>query len=606
MSTSFPAPNPLPTLVPDNCSTGASGKRQRVILLCLIALPALAVGLWLRMTKRPWEGSLARKATKGIPLKFEELIHVQLWWAGAVVCGLLALALLTSFWWMKWARFGTVEPAPPVLFRDPGSPGVGAALWRRSHRWLLLALVGLALMVRLPRMERGIDRDEQDTMHRSMIGYININQTGGPVGKPVIHPWKMTVWECSQCNNPFLFSIAARCTLRTWQACTGAEPWRISLSALRLPALLAGLLGLVVLVRIGGIAGSPALGLLAGLLGALHPMHVEFSTQARGYGMVLLFVPLAMAGAWQGLRTGRWRHWMTLGGSLLGLLSANPGSIYFAASLGICLTAFLLWRLRRDPRGAALTALTRWLLCSVLAGILYLPLILPALPQAMAFLKNMKGALDGMWVQITWAWYGAGICYPPMEIATPWLKSGKKAWDFMRQGYFQTEPLTALLLVTAVPLLLWCGARWWWKQPGFRPLLVASIAAPLTAYFAHRSADSPFLYHWYLIYWLPPALLLNAAALQQAGYGVARHWKKPGFKAVPALAYLMLFVFTIKPGQGRILWTRLPPGPEVYDRGRYRLTTYPDGITTRLQMSPPSRSREPRQRAAEMDPRFKH
>jgi hypothetical protein len=575
------------------------------MLLCLIAWPALAAGLWLRTTRRLWEGGLARKAAKGIPLKFEEPIHVQLWWAGAVICGLLALALLTSFWWMKWARIGIAEPAPPVLFRDPGLPAGDAALWRRSHHWLLFALVALALVIRLPRMERDIDRDEQDTVQRSMIGYINVSQTGGPIGKPVIHPWKMTVWECSQCNNPFLFSIAARCTLRTWQACAGAEPWRISLSALRLPALLAGLLGLVVLVRIGVIAGSPALGLLAGLLGALHPMHVEFSTQARGYGMVLLFVPLAMASAWQGLRTGRWRHWMSLGGSLLGLLSANPGSIYFAASLGICLTAFLLWRLRRDPAGAALTALTRWLLCSGLAGILYLPLILPALPQALAYLRNMKGALDGMWLQMTWAWYGGGLCYPPMEITTPWLESGKNAWDFMRQGYFQTEPLTALLLVTAVPLLLWSGARWWWKRPGFRPVLIASIAAPVAAYFSHRSADSPFLYYWYLIYWLPPALLLTAAALQQAGNGVAHRWNKPRLKAVPALAYLMLFVFIIKPGRGRILWTRLPPAPEVYDRGRYRLMTYPDGITTRFQMAPSSRPRDPHHPAEGLSHRFK-
>jgi hypothetical protein len=156
--------------------------------------------------------------------------------------------------------------------------------------------------------------------------------------------------------------------------------------------------------------------------------------------------------------------------------------------------------------------LTRWLLCASLAGFLYLPLILPALPPAVAYLKTMKGPLHGMWVQMTWAWYGGGLCYPPMEITTPWLDSGKTAWDFMRQGYFQTEPLTAIFLLGIVPWLLWSGVRWWWNQPGFRPLLAASLAAPVTAYFFHRSADTPFLYHWYLIYWLPPALLFMAAS----------------------------------------------------------------------------------------------
>jgi hypothetical protein len=570
-------PRHVPSTALPDAAPDAAMARQRLFWRLGLGVPALVIGLWLRFSQHPWKGLPAKKLAKGLRLKFDEMVHIQLWWAGAVICSVLVFALLTSHWWLKWARL-----------KDPGNLAVlpeNAGPASRPGKKYTLCVIGvllLAFLMRLPRMERGIDRDEQDTVRLGMIGYIPLDATGKPEGPPVVHPWNITVWECTLGNNPFLFSIAARCSVRTWQACTGAEPWRISLSALRLPALLAGLLGIAALIRLGTMAGPPGLGLLTGVLGALHPMHVEFSTQARGYAMVLLFVPLAMIFAWQGLRTGRWKHWLGLGGSLLGLLAANPGSIYFAAALGIFLTGFLILQAWRDPAGTALCALTRWLLCATLAGLLYLPLILPALPQATAFLKTMNGPLHGMWMQVTWAWYGGGLCYPPMEITTPWLDSGKTAWDFIRQGYFQTEPLTALFLVVIVPWLLWSGTRWWWSQRSFRPLLLAGIAAPLTAFLYHQSADTPFLYHWYLIYWLPPSLLLIAAALLQAGKKTAAWTGAGGWSTVPVVAYLCFFCWLIRPGIGRIIWKGGPvPQPEVYDRGRYQWTTTPDGTTYR-------------------------
>ncbi|MDB6069689.1 MAG: hypothetical protein JWL81_860 [Verrucomicrobiales bacterium] len=534
------------------------------------------LGVVLACAEKPWAGPGARHLAKGRALRFEEIVDIQLWWAGLSVFIGLGLMLALSGWWMKAARVGLPEPGIGLA-----APLRNAKPWTRPHSWALAGILLLGLAFRLPRMDRFMERDEQDTVRRSMIGYVPLDREGKPEGPPVVHPWSMTVWECAQSNNPFLFSIAARVTARTWQFLSGAPPWSVSLRALRLPSLIAGLLGLAALVRLGKMSGDPHLGLVAGLLAAVHPMHVEYSTQARGYGMVLLFVPLAMAAIWQGLRTGRWSAWWAGAAALLGLLSANPGSIYAAVCLGVFLTIFILAKWRSHPETAPLS-LARWFIASGTAGLIYLPLILPALPQAIAFLKTMKGSLDGLWVLMTWSQYGAGICYPPMEITQPWAQSGKDAMDFLRQGYFSTEPVLAIFLAIAIPWALWRGIRWWRGQSGFGPLLAASIAAPLAAWLMHRGPDTPFLFHWYLIYSLPPLLLLIAAALREAGGKCATITNRPWTAALPVLLYLTVFLAINRPGPGRIFWWgHQSTGAEIYNRGKYEWTTLTNGITYR-------------------------
>ncbi len=567
--------NPVSASLPTD--DGPVLRRRRLFYKIVLAVVAGGMALFLRSTQWPWKGSGAKRAARGKEMRFEEMVEIQLWWAVAIIAGLLGLALVTSPWWMRWARIGN-DSGPPT---EPNKQ-LGYMPWRRKFTWLLAGILTVALVSRWPRMDRFMERDEQDTVRRSMIGYVPLDAAGQAAGEPVIHPWALTVWECRSANNPILYSVAARASVRAWQGMTGAEPWRVRLEALRLPALGAGLLGLGVLAWLGWLMGRPEVGLGASLLGAVHPLHVEFSTQARGYGMVLLFTPLALGWAWLALRTGRWRHWLALGGSLWALLAANPGSIYFAGALGVALTISLVLRCRRDTSGTAGMSLTRWFLAAGLAAICYLPVIWPTLPQALPYLKNFKGELDGMWVPMTWSWYAGGMCYPPMEMTEPWLAGGNTAWGFIRSGFFQTEPLTACFVLFMVPAVLWMGGCWWWRKEGGRPLLLACVAAPLMAYAVHRSAETPFLYHWYLIYWLPPALLLTAAGLWQVGQRGAAWSGRAWMALVPAGIFLAIFAAINLPGPGRISWLGFASnGPEIYIRGRYQWITHPDGITYR-------------------------
>ncbi|MGI8602016.1 MAG: hypothetical protein ACR2OZ_03350 [Verrucomicrobiales bacterium] len=72
--------------------------------------------------------------------------------------------------------------------------------------------------------------------------------------------------------------------------------------------------------------------MIALFFGALHPMHMIFSTQARGYALVLLFSSLLPGLAWIALEQGKWRHWWVVAGCFFGCLYSFPGSFYFVAS----------------------------------------------------------------------------------------------------------------------------------------------------------------------------------------------------------------------------------------------------------------------------------
>ena len=82
-----------------------------------------------------------------------------------------------------------------------------------------------------------------------------------------------------------------------WLLVTGQEPGELSLRSLSLLAAVAGVAALTAAVaRLGG----RATGLAAGLLTATNPLVLEYSVEARGYGLALLAVALT------GLGLARW------------------------------------------------------------------------------------------------------------------------------------------------------------------------------------------------------------------------------------------------------------------------------------------------------------
>ena len=69
-------------------------------------------------------------------------------------------------------------------------------------------------------------------------------------------------------------------------------------------------------------------GFLAGLLLAVHPWHVRFSVEMRGYSAMLLALTLGVIFLLLGLRDGRWRWWLASAAMNLWALLAFAGCLY--------------------------------------------------------------------------------------------------------------------------------------------------------------------------------------------------------------------------------------------------------------------------------------
>lgn len=130
-----------------------------------------------------------------------------------------------------------------------------------------LALFGLAVLIRLPGLGRSLFYDERFTANHFTGSFL------------------AAVLTQKQANNHPLASLLA------WLATELLG--RGDALALRAPSVLVGALAVVATGWLAGRRASAVVAVLAGLLALVHPAHVGFSQEVRGYALVLLFAPLA-------------------------------------------------------------------------------------------------------------------------------------------------------------------------------------------------------------------------------------------------------------------------------------------------------------------------
>jgi hypothetical protein len=222
-------------------------------------------------------------------------------------------------------------------------------------------------------------------------------------------------------NNHSFFSILSRLSLGAWRALTGAAPEAFSEAAARVPSLVAGLGTVVVVGCFLRGAGFPVAGVAAAWLLALHPWHVRYSSEARGYALLLFFLVLATWAMVSALGKGRWRDWLLFGGLEFGALYSWNGGVYPLAMLNGAAALALLFSRRATvvglaPGGAApggallpagpsnrVSALARLVLANLAAAAVFLPLYAPRHPQVVHFLARTVGMDGGM---PDGAWWG--------------------------------------------------------------------------------------------------------------------------------------------------------------------------------------------------------
>ena len=138
------------------------------------------------------------------------------------------------------------------------------AVLNGERRWVL-AIMGIGLLLRTLQMNRGLCYDEMFTAHN----FVNADSL-----------WK-TISTYVVFNNHIAYSICAR----FFQMGLGQSEW-----ALRLPALLFGLVAIFSVWKFWRNFVGAGGALLAAMLLALFPLHIVYSELARGYTGMTVFI----------------------------------------------------------------------------------------------------------------------------------------------------------------------------------------------------------------------------------------------------------------------------------------------------------------------------
>lgn len=159
--------------------------------------------------------------------------------------------------------------------------------------------------------------------------------------------------------------------LRIWAAFAGDSE-----AALRMLSAVCGTFFVLALIWAGREIFGRRAGLWAGAFGAVAPIHIYYSQEARTYVLLTLTLLLAYVTLWRALKSGTWMSWALVSASALLALYSH----YFAI-LGLVPTAFLvvMW----PDKQMAKQRLIRYAGAMLLSGLLLLPWLLWSLTHTL-------------------------------------------------------------------------------------------------------------------------------------------------------------------------------------------------------------------------------
>jgi hypothetical protein len=453
--------------------------------------------------------------------------------AAALVNALLAAGLFATA--PLWTR--AAGPVPSVR-----RTRVAGRTWA-----LLVAAAVLAALLRLPLASGSLWWDEAWSVRHTLVGRVEPTETGGRGLRPV--GWIDTLWNYRQPTNHVAYSVAARASLGAWRAATGAAPDAFDELALRAPAWLAASASVAAAGLLVHALGFPGAAPAAAFLLALHPWHVRFGADGRGYSFV---VALALAGALlllRALRTDRWGAWLGYAASQAALLWTLPIAAYvplaFAGAGAAAIAA--------GPPAARGPRLARLAVANLLAAMVWLQAMAPNLVQARHFERLLGEAATFDWrlarQLYVFATTGLHVRMPALpDVAFPTLAVLAERW-----------PWLPWLVYGALPALLVAGAVRMARRGGAAErAVVAGLAAAPLLLLAHRSVDGFFAYPRFAIYALVPAVTLLAIGLEgalEAALGARRRAWAP----VAALAAVGALSVALAPQLAVLV--RLPHAP---------------------------------------------
>lgn len=255
----------------------------------------------------------------------------------------------------------------------PASPAFPYPKWDippATKRWVWMMAGAIALLAAWPRSARlnhGFNDEEVSTLQRT--AFVEKKLDGS--------------------SRYSLNQTAAHATVRL----SGGMP-RSERIARTVPWI-AGLLTIGIVVLLGAQLGSPRAGITAGLILALHPQHVQWSSQVSDVTLQQCGVCLYLLLLVNALRTNGWHWWFTAAFAMIPFLAGKPITGMTLAAVSVIAGA-VAWKCSAAGREEKLAACLRPLAALAIACCFWMwpcDLLLPGLSLSPPFSET--------WLQLT-------------------------------------------------------------------------------------------------------------------------------------------------------------------------------------------------------------
>lgn len=455
-----------------------------------LVLGAVGLGLvaYLLFAGKPWSVVVP----EGRVPKISQFATIYLWIAAAINLVLTALLAATAGWWAAPLRGETFE-RPKSEIRNP--------------KWfwpLVIAAMGITAVTGFPRLSQSLWHDEAYPIRRAILGTDRLQADGSYKVKNV--SWVETFFYYKKPNH-MLHSVVCRVFNDTWRFLARPKGLQFNEVALRLPTWLAGIASVACLALFVRKLGYPSAGVIAAFLFALHPWQARYATEGRAYAFIFVLVPLLFYFFLQALDRGRWRWWIAFAATEVLIMHSYLTCIHLMVIFNLC-APVAIWLKFRNGRDF-LAMGTRWFVANVFAAMAGLMLLLPIVPQLIAYLDETHslGDVDYRWMQsflshlLTGQPWSYTLKYRPEYIEI-------YPWAVDHPGMFVLIGLLAIgFLVLGIRRLI--------AQSPVTGLLIIPLLIPAVSCFIQMRISSGHMYVWYIIFILPGAVALTAIGLDE-------------------------------------------------------------------------------------------
>jgi hypothetical protein len=495
----------------------------------------LALLLYLAFGPHPWSEGVAERVREGKPIRPIDYARTWGWWTAAANATLVATFLATVRHWL-----GMATPEERVELPAPPAPA-----WFVP---LVAAAVAASAVLAWPRLSFSWWDDEEYAVRR----YIDGTYVGSPSGEPRFEQleWRDTFWDDREANNHVPQSALSRLSLAAWRAIERPELAFASERAVRFPVYLAGIASVAMTAVFLRRLGLAAAGVCASWLLALHPWHIRYASEARGYALLLLGVPATwwlLVGA---LQRGTWRRWLAYGLVQAVLLWTHASMLYQLALTNLVGAAALAQLHRGTP--ALREQGMRFAVTNLASAGLFAQLMVPNLVQVMRYLEEWQGEAFGGSLREIGAHLLAGVGWRARD-ARHYVDA---------EGLAQSCPLGFSLVAGLGAILVAAGAARLLRGGGIRALLVPALLLPGPILYLVSWSRGDRFFTWYLVFTLPGLAALVSAGLTWPSARVKSLRWRTALGTATICGWLGLFAWITSPPRAAVRAGSVVPSRE--------------------------------------------